>query len=449
MQRRARVLSPKKDRGPSSGILEKMEEKRPKRFLARFFKALGPGFITGASDDDPSGIATYAQTGARFGYHQLWTSVFFLPFMVAIQEMCGRIGMVTGKGLARVIKSHYTKSSLYFTTTLLLVANTVNIGADLGAMAAAGQLLFDIPFIWWLVGLTVLTLFLEVFVSYPRYAKFLKYLTLSLFAYVATVFVVKQDWGTILQSTFIPHVEFSKVYLINIVALLGTTISPYLFFWQADEEVEEEVAHHKIRSMGKGIPHITRRDLSGMRLDTSVGMIFSNLITFFIIATAASTLFAHGITTIETADQAALALRPFAGDFAFLLFALGIIGTGLLAVPVLAGSASYAVAEMMNWTEGLGKKFTQAHGFYGVITVATLIGLLVNFTPIAPFQMLYYTAVLNGICVPPLIVFILLIANNKKIMGMRTNSRLSNVFGWLVAGLTAVAAGALLFSFFW
>ncbi|MBI2195422.1 MAG: divalent metal cation transporter [Candidatus Levybacteria bacterium] len=383
--------------------------------IRRLFKALGPGFITGASDDDPSGIGTYAQTGAIFGFSQAWTAPFSFPFMSVVQEMCGRIGMVTGMGLTRVVKTHYAKPVLYITVALLLIANTINIGANLGAMASSAQLLLGIPFIFWLIGITVITILLEVFVSYPVYARILKYLAFSLLAYIITAFIVKQNWGEVLRSTVIPSFSMSREYLFNIVAILGTTISPYLFFWQADEEVEEEVQQGKIRHMGAGIPQVTGRDIHRMRWDTVAGMFFSNLVMFFIIITTASTLHANGITKIETADQAAQILRPLAGDFAFLLFAAGIIGTGLLAVPILAGSASYAVSEVFNWKEGLYRKFTQAHGFYGVITIATLIGLLVNFTPIAPFTMLYYTAILNGLAAPPLMILIMLVAHNKKI----------------------------------
>lgn len=410
-----------------------------------FLKKLGPGFITGASDDDPSGIATYAQTGAIFGYSQLWLSLFSYPFMSVMQEMCGRIGMVTGLGLSGVIKKYYHKRLLYTAVLSLFIANTINIGADLGAMASSAQLIFNLPFIFYLLGFTVLSLFLEVVVSYPLYAKFLKFLTLSLFAYIGTAFVVTQDWIRIFFSTIVPYFSFSPSYVLNIVAFLGTTISPYLFFWQADEEVEEEIAHRRIRAMGKGVPRITTRDLRAMRLDTLIGMFFSNLVTFFIILTTASTLSLHGIKSIETADQAALALRPLAGDFAFLLFALGIIGTGLLAIPILAGSASYAVSEAFNWRAGLSNKFRQAHGFYGVITLATIIGILVNFTPIKPFQMLYYTAVINGIAAPILIFIILHISNNEKIMGGNINGRRSNILGSLIGIIMTLAMAALLF----
>lgn len=412
--------------------------------VKRLFSRLGPGFITGASDDDPSGIATYSQTGAQFGYSQLWTAPFSFPFMATIQEMCGRIGMVTGKGLSGVIRIHYTRKVLYLAVTLLLVANTVNIGADLGAMASAGQLLINVPFVLLLLPITTLTLLLEIFVSYKVYAKFLKYLTFSLFAYVVTVFVVKQNWQQLTLSTILPTFSLNRAYLLNIIAILGTTISPYLFFWQADEEVEEEVEFHKIRAMGKGVPKFNKIDIRQMRYDTIIGMFFSNLVMFFIIATTASTLSTHGISDIKTASDAALALKPIAGNFAFVLFAAGIIGTGLLAVPVLAGSASYAISEAFGWKEGLYRRFKQAHGFYGVISIATVIGLLVNFTNISPFKMLYYTAILNGLIAPPLMVLILLISNNPKIMGKYTNSLLSNSLGWLITLVMTVAAATLL-----
>jgi NRAMP (natural resistance-associated macrophage protein)-like metal ion transporter len=412
--------------------------------LKKILKIIGPGFITGASDDDPSGIATYSQTGAQFGFTQLWTALFSFPFMTVVQEMCGRIGLVTGNGLAGIIRRNYPKPILIVAVSIVTIANTINIGADLGAMASAAQLIVPIPFIVLLIGMTVFTLILEVFVSYPTYARFLKYLTFSLFAYIITVFVVKQNWTKIIFSTLIPSFTLGKEYILNIVALLGTTISPYLFFWQADEEVEEEIEQHKLVRIGYGKPKLAAHDIQKMRIDTFAGMFFSNLVMFFIIATTASTLFPNGITHIETADQAAKALKPFAGDFAYLLFALGIVGTGLLAVPILAGSASYAISEAFNWKAGLSKKFTQAHGFYGVITIATLIGLLVNFTPIKPFQMLYYTAILNGICAPPLLVLILLIANNKKIMGKHTNSLFSNITGIVITLIMSIAAVLLL-----
>ncbi len=368
--------------------------------------------------------------------------------MAAIQEMCGRIGLVTGKGLAGVIKKNYSKKILYFSVLVLLLANTINIGADLGAMASSGQLVFGISFIYWLLGITALTLVLEIFVSYKVYAKILKYFAFSLLSYVVVAFVVKQDWLQILVSTFVPTFALTKEYLFNIVAILGTTISPYLFFWQANEEVEEEVEKRELKSMGAGIPKFKKKDINNLRTDTISGMFFSNLIMFFIIVTTASTLGVHGMFNIETADQAAQALRPIAGDFAYLLFALGIIGTGLLAVPVLAGSASYALSEVFKMKEGLYRKFKQAHGFYGVITIATVVGLLVNFIGVPSFKMLYYTAILNGLAAPPLMFIIMKISNNKKILGRYTNKKISNVLGWTITGIMTLCAVALIGSLF-
>ncbi len=415
-------------------------------FFKKLFKKLGPGFITGASDDDPSGIATYSQTGAIFGYQQLWIALFSFPFMTIIQEMCGRIGMVTGKGIAVIVRENYAKPILYVAVFLLALANTINIGADLGAMASSAKLIIGVPFELLLLILTGVTLILEIFVPYPAYAKFLKYLAFSLLAYVVAAFIIKEDWSKIAVSTIIPYFSTSREYLLNIVALLGTTISPYLFFWQADEEIEEEIEGNKLRAMGKGVPKVRRGDIRGMRFDTTLGMFFSNLITFFIIVVTASTLHFHNITNIQTADQAASALKPFAGEFAFLLFALGVVGTGLLAVPILAGSASYAIAETFKWKVGLGKKFTKAPAFYAVLGAATLIGLFVNFASIKPFQMLYYTAVLNGIVASPLLILIMLIGNNKKIMGQHTNSFASNLLGWIITIVMTGAALALVFN---
>lgn len=416
--------------------------------LKRIIKSIGPGFITGASDDDPSGIATYSQTGAQFGYSQLWTAFFSFPFMTVIQEMSGRIGMVTGKGLAGVIRKYYTRRILAIAVFILVIANTINIGADLGAMAASGQLILPLPFVVLLFGMTALTIILEVFVSYKVYARFLKYLTFALLAYIITALIIKQDWSNVIKATFVPNLSFNKEYLMNIVAILGTTISPYLFFWQAGEEVEEEVAEKKLYQMGAGVPRVTNKDIRKMRLDTTVGMLFSNLVMWFIIVTTASTLNLNQITNIQTADQAALALKPLAGDFAFILFTLGILGTGFLAVPILAGSASYAISEAFGWKEGLYRRFNQAHGFYGIIILATLIGLLVNFTSIKPFQMLYYTAIFNGICAPPLLFLIMLIGNNKKIMGEHTNLTISNILGFTITLVMTLASIGLFLTIF-
>ena len=422
--------------------------KKLKMLFKDAMRIIGPGFITGASDDDPSGIGTYSQTGAHFGFGQLWTALFSFPFMAVIQEICGRIGLVTGKGLAVIVKENYAKPILYSAVILLVTANTINIGADLGAMAASGQLILKAPFALWLGVITITTLMLEIFIPYQKYAKILKYLTFSLFAYFLVAVIVKQNWGMIALSTITPSFTWSKDYLLNVVAILGTTISPYLFFWQCDEEVEEEIVHHQIRAMGKGMPKIRNIDIKEMREDTFFGMFFSNLVMFFIIITTASTLATHGITNIDTADQAAAALRPLAGNFAFLLFTMGIIGTGLLAVPILSGSAAYSVSETFGWKVGLAEKFKKARKFYGIIIVTILVGLVVNFTSIKPFQLLYYTAIFNGVCAPPLMILIMLIGNNKKIMGEHTNSWLSNSMGWLITGIMAVCGVALIVTLF-
>ncbi len=410
----------------------------------KFIQRLGPGFITGASDDDPSGIATYSQTGAMFGYAQLWTALFSLPFMAVIQEMCGRIGLVTGKGLSSIIRHHFSKKFLFFTIALLLIANTINIGADLGAMASTLELFLPLPFNILLILITGLTLSLEIFVPYVQYTKYLKYFALSLFTYVFVVFIVKQDWEQIMISTLMPKVVLTKAYLMNIVAILGTTISPYLFFWQANEEVEEEVAQGKLTTMGQGVPRVTNKDIRFLRVDTVIGMFFSNVIMFFIMTSAASTLFVKGLFNIETATQAAQALKPLAGDGAYILFALGILGVGLLAVPVLAGSASYALSEALGWKEGLYRKFNQAHGFYGIIIVATILGLTINFFGVSPFSLLYYTAIINGVCAPILIFTVLKIANDQAIMGKHTNSKIVNIVGLFIGAVMALAAILLL-----
>lgn len=412
--------------------------------IKKLLKSIGPGFITGASDDDPSGIATYSQAGALFGFGQLWTALFTFPFMAAVQEMCGRIGLVTGKGLAGVMKKHYPRYVLYTAVFLLFLANTINIGADLGAMAASAQLIIGLPFIFWLIVVVVITLILEVFVRYKTYVAYLKYLTFALISYILTAFIVNVDWRTALFSTVIPTIQFNREYLFNIVAILGTTISPYLFFWQASEEVEEEIVHHKLRQMGAGQPKITPKDISQLRRDTVIGMFFSNLVMWFIIVSTGTTLFPAGIHKITSASEAAATLKPLGGDFAFLLFALGIIGTGLLAIPILSGAASYAVSEALGWREGLYRTLLKAPGFYGIIILATLVGFLINFIGINPISALYYTAVINGIIAFPLLIMILFVANNKEIMGQRVNSMLSNVMGVIITIIMGVCATVLL-----
>ena len=419
--------------------------------LKKFLRILGPGIITGAADDDPSGIATYSQTGVQFGYGQLWTALFLLPLLAGVQEACSRIGVVTGKGIAAVVREHFSKPVLYIVVLLVLIANTINIGADIGAMAAAANLLLPLPFVVFALLFTVLILTLEIFLSYKVYARILKWLTLSLLAYPLTVFIVAEPWPTILRATFLPHIELNFQFLFIITGVLGTTISPYMFFWQASEETEEEREAHLL---GKdGHPRINWGFIRNMRIDNFAGMFFSQVVTWAIIVVTATVLHGNGVTNIGTAADAARALEPLvhtfpnAGFIAQALFATGIIGLGLLAIPVLAGSASYAVSESLQWVEGLDQKLTKAWGFYGVIIVATLIGLLLNFIGINPIKALVYAAVLNGVVAVPLIFIIALIARNKNIMGRYKSGWFSNLLVWLTflgMGAAAVALFATL-----
>ena len=415
-----------------------------------FWKKLGPGIITGAADDDPSGIATYSQTGSQFGYGQLWTALLLLPFITAIQEACARIGAVTGKGIAAVIKENYSKKILYGAVILVVIANTINIGADLGAMAAAAHLVLPINLTLLTLFFTALILTLEIFISYKKYAKILKWLAFSLFAYPLTLFLVKQPWLTILKATFIPHIELSFAFLFIITGVFGTTISPYMFFWQASEEVEEEREKHLLKH---GETHITKSFLKSLRIDNFVGMLSSEIATWCIIVVAATVLNAHGVTNIATAADAARALEPlvhtfpYAGFLAKLIFAVGVIGLGLLAVPVLSASASYAVAETLNWKDSLNLKLKNAHGFYGVITVATMVGLMINFIGIDPIKALVYTAVFNGVAAVPLIFIIAKIGRSEKIMGAHKSGNLSNIFVWGTFAIMGAAAVAMFFTF--
>jgi NRAMP (natural resistance-associated macrophage protein)-like metal ion transporter len=409
-----------------------------------YLKSLGPGLITGASDDDPSGIGTYSQTGAQFGYGQLWLALFSFPLMAAVQEICARIALQSGVGLAENIRKYYPKPILYLCVLLLMAANTINIGADLGAMAASAQLLLNLPFLLWLVLMTVVVLALEIFVSYKQYARFLQFLTFSLFAYVVVGLVVQQDWGQALKNTVVPTIQFNRDFLLNIVAILGTTISPYLFFWQAAHEVEEQIDEGKrTPAQRKGA---TKVEIKWMRADVITGMLISNVVMWFIIVTTAATLYQHGVHDIDSAPKAAEALKPVAGNLAYLLFAAGIIGTGALAVPILAGSAAYAVAETFKLREGLYLKLRQATGFYAVIAIATVVGAGINLLGINPIQALYYSAVLNGLIAPPLLIMIMLVANNQKIMQDKTNGPISNALGWLTTLAMGVGAAALLAS---
>jgi NRAMP (natural resistance-associated macrophage protein)-like metal ion transporter len=413
----------------------------------RFKKSLGPGLITGVADDDPSGIATYAQTGAIFGLTQLWLTLYSIPFMVAVQEMCARIGMATGKGLAGVIKSNYSKTILITAVTLLAVANIINIGADLGAMGQAVSMISPISFGFGLVVITIFTIATAILVPYPTYAKILKYFAATVLSYVVAAFFVTQDWRAITFATLIPHMEWNKDFLLNVTAFLGTTISPYLFFWQADEEVEEEIVKGKIADFGKGIPKVTKTDLRQMRSDTIAGMVLSNIVAFFIIITASSTLTSNGNHVIGSAAELAESLRPLAGDFAVYLFAFGIMGTGLLAIPVLAGGVAYAVAETFSLPVGLSKTFKQATSFYVLLGASIVVGVLLNSFSIDPIAMLYYSAAVNGILAAPLLIIIIMIANNKKILREHTNGPLSNIFTSLTALIMGVISILTIYAF--
>lgn len=414
--------------------------------VRKFFKTLGPGLITGASDDDPSGIATYSQTGAQFGFSQLWTAPFTFPLMTSVQEMCARIGLVTGEGLAGLIRKHYSRTALIAIVLLLFFANTINVGANLGAMASAAHMVYpDLHFFLYLMAFTLVVILLTVLTSYKTYAKYLKFLAFSLFAYIVTALILNHNWLDILRATLTPHIELNEAFLMNIVAIFGTTISPYLYFWQTSEEVEDQI-EQGLTTL-KSRQGTTKHKLQLMRTDVMSGMFFSNIVMWFIIITTASTLHANGITNIESAPQAAQALEPFAGKFAYLLFAAGIIGTGMLAVPVLSGSAAYAFSEAMKWREGLNLKFRQARAFYIVIIVSMIIGATINLSPIDPIKMLYYTAIINGLIAPPMLFFILKISNNKVIMGNRTNNKLSNTLGWATFLIMTVSAILLLLTF--
>jgi NRAMP (natural resistance-associated macrophage protein)-like metal ion transporter len=418
-------------------------------------KSLGPGVITGASDDDPSGIATYSQAGAQFGFGMLWLALFQYPLMTAIQEICARIGLLTGSGLATAMKRKYSKRIIIVLTTLLLVANTINIGADIGAMAASVRLVFpQIPIIVAALSFTVFILGSEVLIPYNKYVKILKYLTFSLFAYVVTAIIVGGNWNQILISSVIPHVEFTPAFAMMFVAIFGTTITPYVFFWQASQEAEEDVAKHKMKEIGKGKPRlVSKKEVRIMRLDTAVGMAFSQLIMWAIVTTTAGSLHAHNVTDIQTTDQAAKALQPLvktfpnAGEIAKTIFALGIIGTGLLAIPVMAGSSAYALSDVFGWKEGLNKKFKQAKAFYLVIAASTIIGLLINFSSINPIKALVYAAVINGVIAVPILVAVMKIANDKQVLKDKVNGRLSNTLGWLTVMIMGVSVLIMFFTF--
>ncbi|OGK21321.1 iron transporter [Candidatus Roizmanbacteria bacterium RIFCSPHIGHO2_02_FULL_37_13b] len=396
---------------------------------------------TGAADDDPSGIATYSQTGAQFGFQLLWLAAFTYPFSAAIQDMCARLGMVTGRGLAANIRRHYPKWVLYTCTILLFSANTINVGADLGAMAKAMQLIFpQFSFSLLIISFAILILLLLIYMTYEKYAKYLKYLALVLVAYVLSGLSLNLDWRHLLSLSFLPSTISSKDQIMIVCAVLGTTISPYLFFWQTSQEVEEETLRSKLANGLRS--KINKRDIKKMRIDVWTGIFISNLVMYFIIATCAATLFSSGITNISTAEQAAMALKPLVGNSAYLLFTLGIIGTGMLAVPILAGSASYALSESLGWKFGLNRKLKRASAFYGAIMISVIIGLLMNFIGFDPIKTLIYTAVINGLVSPIILVLIVKMSSNKKIMGEHVNNPLLRILGWCITILMTVVGVA-------
>jgi NRAMP (natural resistance-associated macrophage protein)-like metal ion transporter len=417
--------------GPDSDV------KQPER--PKLLQILGPGLITGASDDDPSGIATYSQAGAQFGFGLSWVMLFSWPLMCAIQEISARIGRVTGRGIAGNLKRHYPNPVVYSIVTLLVVANVINLGADLGAMGAALKLLIGGPQLVYAALFGLVTVLLEVFSRYARYVSILKWLTLSLFAYVGVVFIVHTPWGEVARSLVIPQITFTPAYMTVVVAILGTTISPYLFFWQCEEEVEEVKERTDAKPLERA-PEQAPAELSRIRWDTYVGMGFSNAVALFIILTTAATLHAHGITDIQTSAQAAEALRPIAGRFAFTVFAIGIIGTGLLALPVLAGSSAYAVGETLGWHVGLSRKPQRAKAFYATIAVATLLGVLLNNSPIDPIKALFWSAVINGVVAVPVMALMMHLSSHKQAMGDFKLGRGLQIVGWLATAVMAAAA---------
>ena len=407
--------------------------------IKRFWKVLGPGLITGASDDDPSGIATYSQAGAAYGLSTLWTAIIAFPLMAAIQQMCAKIGLVTSQGLTGALKTNYPKPILYLMLLFSFPAIVMNIGADIAGMGAVGNLLFPkIDAMYFSIFFTILLLGLIIYLPYHKIAATLKFLCVVLLVYLIVPFLYKQDWLDIAKNTFIPNIQFNKEFVAVLVGILGTTISPYLFFWQASMEVEE-MAHKKRHLI------VNKRIITDMKQDVDFGMSFSGVVMFFIILTTGTVLYKGGIHQIDTVEQAAAALKPLAGNFAYLLFAIGVIGTGLLAIPVLSGSLSYIISETFGWEKGLDKKFHEAKAFYLVMVISLILGLSLNYIGISPIKALIYTAILYGLTAPVLIAIILHISNNKKVMGNYTNSRFSNVLGFSALILMTVAALALLY----
>lgn len=412
-----------------------------------YWHMLGPGLTTGASDDDPSGIATYSQVGAQYGFGLLWMSPWTFPLMSVVQEMCARIGLVTGRGLAHNIRVYFSRRVLMLSTVLLFTANTFNIGANLGAMAQATLLLQpSLSPGWLVVGFALISLLLQIFTPYVKYAKYLKWLALILLSYILSAVLAGLDWGEILKNGFIPHIAFTQDQILLVAAVLGTTISPYLFFWQTSQEVEGQILQGKLTVHARR-PTDTS-EIRRMRFDVWSGMFLSNAVMFFIIAASGAILFPNGITNIESASQAAEALRPFAGDATYFLFAIGIIGTGLLAIPVQAGSSSYALAESLGWKEGLYRNLDQAKAFYGIIIISMLVGLGINFIGIDPIKALIYAAIANAIVAPLILFFIVKISSNKKYMGHWVNRKLTTLIGWLVVGIMTLASIGAIWAIF-
>ena len=412
------------------------------------WKYLGPGLITGAADDDPSGVGTYSVTGAQFGYLLLWLVPLCIPLMIAVQEMCGRISVVTGQGLASVIKEHYPRWLLYSSVVLLIGANVINIYADLNVMAASAQMLLGLSQVFWLTVITVGICLSVVFIPYRLYVNVLKWLCLSMGAYVVVVFLpgMKNDWRAIGTHFVVPYWSNKPEFILTVVGFLGTTISPYLFFWQAGEQVEDEISEGSADRFGHRTKPVDRSEIRRLHTDTALGMVVSQAVAFFIVVCAAGTLHATGKTDINTAQDAAKALLPL-GNFAYVLFTAAIVGTGLLAIPTLAGSAAYAVAEVGNWRYGLYRRYSRAKGFYLMIAGIVIVGYLMNFAhTIDPVKGLLYSAALNGVVAPPLIIILLLICNNKKIVGERTNSIWANLFGWLSVILMGGASAFLIYA---
>lgn len=421
--------------------------------ISQLLKALGPGVITGAADDDPSGIATYSQAGAKYGLGMLWMTLFLLPTMIVIQEMCARIGLLSGNGLAALIKKKYNTKIVYPISGLLLIANTINIGADLGAMSASVRIIFpDVPLVVTSLLFSVFIIIAEIFIPYHKYVRVLKYLVLSLFAYVITAIIVGGNISQIF-FTIIPTISFSSDYAIMFVAVIGTTISPYLLFWQTSEEAEEDVEKHRIKEIGEGKPKVSPREIMSMKEDIGIGMFFSQFIMWSIIVTSAGSLYFSGITDVQTADQAASALEPLvksfpnSGQIAKVIFAFGIIGTGLLAIPVLSASSAFALSDTFGWKEGLEKKFSQAKSFYSVIIASTLIGVWITFSHINPIQALILAAVINAVVTVPILFIVMRLANDKKILEDKVNSRFSNIIGWFTFAIMTASVIVMFLSF--